>query len=81
MIALFYPLSQLFYSILLTLLFILLLSPPPLDINECTLNMDNCNDNALCTDTMGNFTCVCTDGFRGDGVACIGELGGGVFVM
>ncbi len=35
--------------------------------------MGNCDDNAFCTDTMGSFTCVCADGFLGDGVTCTGE--------
>ncbi len=57
-----------------TLLFIptSLVTPP--DIDECALSiLHNCHDNALCTDTMGSFICVCVDGFRGDGVACVGE--------
>ena len=54
-------------------LFLPFLSHTPLDINECAIDMDNCNDNALCTDTMGSFICGCVDGFRGDGVTCTGE--------
>ena len=44
------------------------------DIDECfndTLN--NCHDNATCTDTVGSFECSCEEGFTGDGVNCTGK--------
>ena len=40
------------------------------DINECERDLDNCALNAACTDTIGNFTCTCNTGYRGDGVSC-----------
>ena len=40
------------------------------DIDECTLGLDNCDDNAVCTDTMGSFICTCDAGYTGDGVNC-----------
>ncbi len=43
------------------------------DVNECTEGTDNCNINALCTNTVGSFTCACNEGFSGDGVDCEGE--------
>ncbi len=43
------------------------------DIDECTEMVDNCHDYAVCTNTIGSFTCVCNDGFSGDGVACAGK--------
>uniref|UniRef100_A0A0G4HMH3 Uncharacterized protein n=1 Tax=Chromera velia CCMP2878 TaxID=1169474 RepID=A0A0G4HMH3_9ALVE len=40
------------------------------DINECATTSDNCHTGALCSNTMGSFTCSCSDGFSGDGVSC-----------
>jgi cysteine-rich repeat protein len=40
------------------------------DLDECTLNTDNCSANADCTNIDGGFTCACKAGFSGDGVTC-----------
>ena len=45
-----------------------------LDINECDTDVDNCADNAVCTNTDGGFTCECNSGFTGDGVTCTGKI-------
>ena len=48
-----------------------------LDIDECTLGEDNCHENAICSDTVGgsdSFQCVCTTGYIGDGIMCVGKL-------
>ena len=38
------------------------------DVNECTEGSHNCDTvNGACTNTEGNFTCACNDGFSGDG--------------
>ena len=42
------------------------------DINECSLNTDNCDANAACADTEGSFTCSCREGYNGDGITCTG---------
>ena len=42
------------------------------DIDECTSDMDNCNFDAMCTNTPGNFSCACNLGYSGDGVICVG---------
>ena len=43
------------------------------DIDECTLNMNNCADDAACMDSDGSFTCTCDTGYIGDGVTCTGR--------
>ena len=40
------------------------------NLDECTLETDNCNDNAACTDNAGSFDCACNSGYAGDGVDC-----------
>lgn len=40
------------------------------DIDECTLGIDNCSEFATCGNTDGSFTCTCEDGFIGNGVIC-----------
>ena len=44
------------------------------DIDECIEETDNCDDNAVCTNTDGSFTCLCDPGFGGDGVQCEGRI-------
>ena len=42
-----------------------------LDVNECVrAEAHNCHSNAVCSDTVGSFECVCQDGYNGDGVTC-----------
>lgn len=40
------------------------------DINECDLDLDNCDINAQCEDSYGNFTCSCNFGYAGNGNSC-----------
>ena len=44
-----------------------------LDINECDLNIDGCDQ--ICVNTVGSFLCNCTDGFivNEDGFSCDGK--------
>ena len=48
-----------------------------LDIDECTMNTDNCDDTlAECSNTpAGSFTCTCIAGYTGNETTgtCIGE--------
>ena len=32
------------------------------DIDECTVNMDECDDNAICINTPGSRYCECQQG-------------------
>ena len=41
-----------------------------LDIDECAMELDECSDNAACTDTDGGYECTCNAGFTGDGFTC-----------
>jgi len=40
------------------------------DDDECSLETDDCDANATCTNTSGSFTCSCDQGFYGDGKVC-----------
>ena len=43
-------------------------------MNECMRNIDNCHDNANCTDTIGSYECTCVEGYEGDGFNCTSKL-------
>lgn len=38
-----------------------------LDINECELDIDECNINANCSNNMGSYDCMCISGYEGSG--------------
>lgn len=40
------------------------------DVDECTADLDDCDENASCTNTEGSYECACNPGFGGDGVTC-----------
>jgi hypothetical protein len=40
------------------------------DIHECNDNLDDCDQNANCSNTTGSFTCKCKTGYEGDGKTC-----------
>ena len=43
------------------------------DINECELaTLNDCDENADCTDTIGSYNCSCNPGYEGDGFNCTG---------
>lgn len=44
-----------------------------LDIDECTdKDRNDCDPNALCTNTEGSYVCRCLKGYEGDGRNCTG---------
>lgn len=40
------------------------------DEDECKERTHNCDENAVCTNTIGGFECTCCEGFNGDGTTC-----------
>ena len=43
------------------------------DVDECDLGLDECSENANCSDTIGSYNCTCRTGFDGDGFSCTGN--------
>ena len=46
----------------------------PIDINECVTGANDCDSNATCTNTPGNFTCACNQGYSGNGTFCLSKI-------
>ena len=45
------------------------------DFDECEIDdLNNCHENAQCTDTVGSYTCSCNPGYTGDGVNCTSKM-------
>uniref|UniRef100_A0A0G4I514 EGF-like domain-containing protein n=1 Tax=Chromera velia CCMP2878 TaxID=1169474 RepID=A0A0G4I514_9ALVE len=40
------------------------------ELDECAAGVHNCDPQATCVNTNGSFTCTCSSGLDGDGVAC-----------
>jgi cysteine-rich repeat protein len=40
------------------------------DIDECADALDDCGENATCTNTPGGWDCACNPGYEGDGKRC-----------
>ena len=43
------------------------------DIDECSEGTFICEPNALCTNTIGSYTCTCKFGYTEDGSTCMGK--------
>ena len=44
-----------------------------LDFDECAApDLNNCDENAECNNTIGSYTCSCHSGYYGDGFECLG---------
>ena len=40
------------------------------DFDECKLELDNCSEDACCTNTPGSYLCTCKKGYIGNGTSC-----------
>ncbi|CAH3196204.1 unnamed protein product, partial [Porites evermanni] len=40
------------------------------DFDECGGNNNHCHQNAICTNTIGSYSCRCSVGYTGDGLLC-----------
>ena len=45
-----------------------------LDFDECGGNNNHCHQNAICTNTIGSYSCRCSVGYAGDGLLCRGIM-------
>ena len=43
------------------------------DIDECAEGTHMCDPLAFCIDTEGSYTCICNDGYTGNGETCSGN--------
>ena len=44
-----------------------------LDIDECAVEIHNCDAKSDCTNINGSFTCTCKTGYSGNGTSCHGK--------
>ena len=42
------------------------------DVDECEEGTNNCHSEADCKNLEGSFTCICKNGYQGNGSTCIG---------
>ena len=57
----------------LTVMCLSLFSRNNVDVDECSSDEKNdCNPNAMCTNTEGSYVCRCIRGFEGNGRNCTG---------
>ena len=45
-----------------------------LDIHECSTSSHSCDVNAVCSNTVGSYTCACKLGYSGNGRTCSGKF-------
>ena len=46
-----------------------------LDQDECQdASLNNCDENANCTNNQGSYDCNCIEDFFGDGFSCISKI-------
>jgi len=41
-----------------------------IDIDECSTGTNDCDVNAICTNTIGSYSCKCKPGYIGNGTEC-----------
>ena len=42
----------------------------PADVDECSMDLDDCHFNALCSNIEDGFMCTCKSGYTGNGTDC-----------
>ena len=40
-------------------------------MDECRTSVNDCSENANCSNTEGSYDCACHDGFIGNGIICL----------
>lgn len=64
------------FELILLLLFVIT------EIDPCTIDHGGCSIHAVCTKVSpGERTCVCKEGYAGDGTLCMGERSGHVLLI
>ena len=43
------------------------------DIDECSVGVVSCAENAECLDTDGSYECICSSGYTWNGTTCASE--------
>ena len=43
------------------------------DLDECAAGEHECNEHAMCNNTVGSYSCYCQSGYKGDGTNCEGR--------
>ena len=47
-----------------------------LDFDECSLEPNPCDDHSNCINSDGSYSCICKQGFTGNGAVCEGMCQG-----
>ena len=42
----------------------------PTDVDECSMDLDDCHFNAVCSNIEDGFMCTCKSGYTGNGTDC-----------
>ena len=58
------------YDKLMIITFIIMLCVILSDIDECESSSDDCHQMAECIDTQGSYSCLCLEGYYGNGREC-----------
>ena len=51
------------------------------DLDECSENLDQCDPNSVCGNTVGSYCCACHVGYHGSGFNCTGNVQSDIVIM